>query len=1552
MHKKGNMNKKKIENKKKPVKTIKLTHKTIFEAPNPPSNNSKILLIALLFIVITSGILVYTNLESLGKAINKIKEIPAIQTPIIQEATLTDCANIITPGAYKLANEVTYTADASRAYSCFMIRASNVVLDCDNKKVNGGFPSQIPNTGIRIDNLENITIKNCFIEWFNYTVQSSKVNNLLFENTSFNATNDNSQAISISNAVNVTINNSRIFVTKSAQQPYLQTIIYFSEVNNTIIDSSTIGTEEFPGSVSQIFGHNFKFSNNIAYGGVSLQQQTYNTYDSSDAIIKNNTFNTSINAINIYNYKNIHVLDNKFIQTSIPIAAKLTNAEIIRAVNTTLFFENNSLEFNQPTIDLLATIVDVQALQNTSIFRGNTLFARAENSKTITAFSINSDLQSRNIIFEKNNITMIEGNSLDGIRAVSIINSADLILKNNRITLKKTDYAVDAGQYRYGFFIYRSNNTLMLNNTLLAEGKGDHGVEIYSDSLNTTIVQNTLETTGDSAIGVYNSGFNSSILNNAIYARATKSIGINSGENLHRNNSILLRMNTIFVNGSNSYGVSATGDIKVFIEGGIISAIPEQSPSINPYGIYSNNNFTNIKNVNFIINGNIAVRVAGAGSILFENISPSQAPVTFEQSSQKNISFLNQVFINIKDNTNKSINDAHILITDNANQKIFEGSTNIFGEITPIFIELERNSTNTTWKTPYNITVFKEEFNNLTTFFNSPLQKTVEITLIPSQTSQEIVTLTNCAELSSKNTIYVVINDITSSDNTCFRITANNITLDGQGHNIISKEGAFGVLLNAGINNTVIKNLVLRNWYYGIGDNIIAQSNPSSINSTFFNNTIIFENLSNSFTPASIYGFKIVYSKNTKIFDNIVIINTSSDYKSISANGIELTGGNECTLKNNIVNAYANNGNVGSALSLGGISECAVIKNQLIGNFNANNPSIIINNTIFGRITLPHTNFIFDNNEITGDKEYAVTMTEIENAILRNNKISGEYGINANILKNVTFDGLMLKTKDYAFNLHFGENVSFAGNLIIDNERSIPVYISDSKKSSFDKTKILARTTLNYNGQHSTITIVNSNDTSFKNLDIFANGTIAGLELQNAGNVSVTDSSITTNFSPIIVHNAFGNISFINTTFSQIPAIFDKFANGTFIVKRFVQFIIHDNGNPVSAVNANVSHLSTGSFSNSGVSGITKPFLLDGFVQNSSNVTYSEQSFSFDATNYKSNIIIINYTSIGTLIKEIILEKNVIPTPQPEPSPSPNLPNTGGGSGGSNDGGSYNNYNNVVYTSIAKFNATNITNATNTINITNESSHLIESNQIPITVQKPAIVSQPIINSVAIANEQAVCTRSNILTILLVLLSIVFALLHTFYEPSGNKPLFAIIGIILLLVSLMLILFFVRASCAQIPLWSLLAVIIATIAVLGSIVSTNTTKIIQQKKAVITKQTKQIKQTKPPLQKDNQATQIIKQPLQKPLQKNNLTINTPTTNTPTINNPTINTSIIAHSTKSINEQHHSVEIISLAQAIKHNLDAGFDAFVIRNALLSKGWQQEQIDEAFGIALIK
>jgi parallel beta-helix repeat protein len=149
-----------------------------------------------------------------------------------------------------------------------------------------------------------------------------------------------------------------------------------------------------------------------------------------------------------------------------------------------------------------------------------------------------------------------------------------------------------------------------------------------------------------------------------------------------------------------------------------------------------------------------------------------------------------------------------------------------------------------------------------------------------NQVAIESMDVNFCRDLNDSNTEYNLSQDISSTGRTCFNVTANNVTLDCQGHSITGNQTGDGIY-NVLYINVAVKNCKIYNFSTGI---YWAVSTPNA-KGLISNNTI---------SDNTGYGIRLLGSGNNNITLNIITNNKLS--------GIDLySNANNNTLSNNTV---------------------------------------------------------------------------------------------------------------------------------------------------------------------------------------------------------------------------------------------------------------------------------------------------------------------------------------------------------------------------------------------------------------------------------------------------------------------------------------------------------------------------------------------------------------------------------------------------------------------------------------------------------------------------
>ncbi len=203
-------------------------------------------------------------------------------------------------------DDVTLTSNINTSVSCFVVNASNIIIDGAGFMVNGTLSSSAH--GVNVTGFNNITIKNLNIQQFSisYFIARSQ-NSTIFNSSGINASDDNVQLLNVYglNFTNNTINNAtnQLIQLTSVNQSMFQ--------NNRLVITDDIAMS-FITSVSQnnnITGNNISF---IGASAVTSAIQMGTTSTSNNIDVYNNTFHITRATAGIRGGYNGEVTNNTF----------------------------------------------------------------------------------------------------------------------------------------------------------------------------------------------------------------------------------------------------------------------------------------------------------------------------------------------------------------------------------------------------------------------------------------------------------------------------------------------------------------------------------------------------------------------------------------------------------------------------------------------------------------------------------------------------------------------------------------------------------------------------------------------------------------------------------------------------------------------------------------------------------------------------------------------------------------------------------------------------------------------------------------------------------------------------------------------------------------------------------------------------------------------------------------------------------------------------------------------------------------------------------------
>ncbi|MDD5182065.1 MAG: NosD domain-containing protein [Candidatus Nanoarchaeia archaeon] len=410
---------------------------------------------------------------------------PMEYTPII---LVTNCMNLTESNSiYKLDNSLSGTQTNKR---CIDIQADDLILDCDVYSLTG---SHLINTiGIYASDRDNITIQNCTVNHYNYGIDLfSSSNSRLINNTAY----------------------SNAYSTSTGTGIYLSASSYNNITNNNASSNRNYGISLDSYSSSNTLTNNTANSN-ILYG-------IYLDRSSSNALTNNTAISNSNSGICTYRDSNSNTLTDNTVSLN-------TNYGIYLYSNSdsnTLIDNNASSNYKHGIY--LYIVSDNNIINNTAISNSNSgVYLTDADSNTLTDNNASSNanygisLESasdNNIINNTANL-----NTYSGIYIYSSSNS-------NALTNNTANSNTNSGIYLYLSSIYNTltNNTANSNsygiytysdsdhNTITSStaiGNGE-GIRLETDYNNLT--SNTVSDSGNYGIRIFGSSNNVLYNNNA-----------------------------------------------------------------------------------------------------------------------------------------------------------------------------------------------------------------------------------------------------------------------------------------------------------------------------------------------------------------------------------------------------------------------------------------------------------------------------------------------------------------------------------------------------------------------------------------------------------------------------------------------------------------------------------------------------------------------------------------------------------------------------------------------------------------------------------------------------------------------------------------------------------------------------------------------------------------------------------------------------------------------------------------------------------------------------
>ena len=745
---------------------------------------------------------------------------------------ITSCQTLNTANKeYTLINNVSSTT------TCFTITADNVTLDCQGYKINystGGTTSY----GVLSNGYNGLIIQNCLI----YEGEEDTVDK---------------NAIYLLNSKDHSIFNN-ILITGKGQG------IKYSSINNSNITQNMINSSNAWGlGIYFITSENNSVTyNNITTTGSdasgfylsdsSLNDLSYNFINTSGSDALGFYFITSENNSATYNNITTSGSDASGFYLSDSLLSDISyntieiNGGSSHGVSLGGVSINNNITFNQIVtqgLDWTQGILTDDSSSNNLIYQNNiTTNCTGGNSYGVYIATDNNNITS-------NNITTLE-NYGDGI----YIDSGD----NNSFTYNNitTD-----GSWAEAFELEGSESNDISYNTIETNGGGGHGISLGTASINNNLTHNQIVTQGlDWAYGIeLGDDANDGSINNFIYQNniTTDSTGGYSYGIVISTNNNNISSNNVTTLKAEAHGIYIDEANNTILINNLIYTSGADSE-----GVYIKEGFSTLQITNTTINSSDS----GAYDFYIKSsvidgewnltnvtqIDGSDISVYYDASASGTLNKHWYLSAYINDTNSNDLEDANVTIRDESDSILKTELTNSLGKITSMAVLGSiQNETNTYYK-DYNITATKNGYSSETDLFNvtNNLEKNLELT-------EGAVGLTSCQTLDSVNTEYILLNNVSSAE-TCFTITADNVTLDCQGYKI-NYSGGYGVSSD-GYDNLIIKNCLIYEYEEEVYDEFAIYLSESN-NSLVKNNSLV-----TGHGPAMYYSVVT----NTNITDNII----------------------------------------------------------------------------------------------------------------------------------------------------------------------------------------------------------------------------------------------------------------------------------------------------------------------------------------------------------------------------------------------------------------------------------------------------------------------------------------------------------------------------------------------------------------------------------------------------------------------------------------------------------------------------------------------------------
>ncbi|MGY4884634.1 MAG: right-handed parallel beta-helix repeat-containing protein [Nanobdellota archaeon] len=728
-----------------------------------------------------------------------------------------------------------------------------------------------------------------------------------------------------SNQFNTTIKNCNIIDGNWANSNTSRAAIYYSGVINGTIQNNSINVSNTLGILLNWESSNTTLIENKAYSNSNVAIDIYN---SSNNLLTNNTgTSNSSNGIAIQYCSNNTLINNTGTSNS------SYGVYILHSNNTNLTNNNGTSTSNYGIILYESDNNNLLNNNGTCLEDNSGIYLDSSSENNLLIGNLGTSLGDSNgiALWTSNNNTLINNTGVSDTSAgVLIAYSLNTSLINNTGTSNEAR----------GIFISNSNNTVLTDNTGISNGTG-YGIILY-DSINNTLRDNL--GTSNLSVGIILDGSSNNLLIN------------NTGINTQQSQGFL-----IYSSSNNNTLINNTGRNLDYGNRGLYISDCLNNTLINQIGTgtrgiaISGSNHTLIRDcINVTGRTNDVYVNDASNNVTFINCSYNYTPEYVGADSELIRKWYYQAYIN--DSGGTVIEDANITAYNTTGVIQFTAQTNSSGLIgRQELIEYNNTGGTRSYYNNYSIFANKSGYINDSNQFNFTLTQNKMNDLFTL--NQEIVGENSCGTLNVAGQSYTLTENV-SSQETCFTIGADNITLDCNGY-----------WINYSIDGI--------NYRYGVHAS-------SRFNATVKNCNIINGNLTSPNTGR--YGIFFSNTDNSTIYNNSINTNNSraiyiyngADYNNITLNtgggntypGINLESSSYNTLLNN---TFTSNSNPAIYIYL--CSNITLINTTGIGNTSAALHIAASSNTIINYLTARTTG--------TSGSRYGIYFSASNNTIIQ-----------------------------------------------------------------------------------------------------------------------------------------------------------------------------------------------------------------------------------------------------------------------------------------------------------------------------------------------------------------------------------------------------------------------------------------------------------------------------------------------------------------------------------------------------------------------------------------